>query len=215
MASKIEILNMAISHLGTGKEVQSFNEKTEEAAAGNRFFDTAVDFVSVDVPWPFLTRYIAVGLIDRNPTSEWEFSYRYPSDAVFMRRILSGIRNDTPHTKVVYTLASDDKGLLIYTDKENAEIEYSVAPTNFALFPKDFTLAVSAFLATLIVPKLTRGDQFKLGERAFQLYNATVRAARARAFNEQEDEPLPESEFISSRGDISFHDNLRRFGPTE
>ena len=200
MASKVGIVNMALSHLGSGKEIANFTtEKSEEAAAARRFYDTALGFVLRDFPWPFATRYVALGLVEADPVSEWAYSYRYPSDCKYLRKIPSGIRNDYRASRVPYIIASDDTGRLIYTDQQNAEIVYTVGVTNTALYPDDFVLAFSFYLAKLMAKRLTAGDPFKLGDKAMADYLNVLSTAVSRAFHDQQEEEAAEVEFIRER----------------
>lgn len=200
MASETEIANLALSHLGIGKEIAVLEtEKSEEAAACRRFYTILRDASLRDFPWPFCTRIIAVGLVEADPNDEWAYSYRYPANCMKIRRILSGTRNDNRQTRVPYKITQDDDGILIFTDKEDAEVEYTVKETNPERFSPDFITFLSLRLAAMVAPRLTRGDPFKMGERALRLYEYEVSKARATAVNEQQDEENPTSEFISGR----------------
>ena len=96
MSSKTEIANMAISHLGIGKEIANLGiEKSEEAKACRRFYETAKTGVLVDLDWSFATKFVVLNLITAAPSLEWAYSYKYPVDCINMRRILSGTRRDT------------------------------------------------------------------------------------------------------------------------
>lgn len=200
MASKVGIVNIALSHIGIGKEVANLEtEKSEEAGAARRLYDSALNTIVRSAPWPFLTKIVTLPLIEEEPTTEWGYSYRYPSDCKFIRRILSGIRNDDRQTRAPYLIAQDDGGLIMYTDQEDVEIEYTVKADNPALFPDDFTLALSYLLASLMAPRLTGGDQFKLGDKALQKYGLMVGVAEANAFNEEQDEEVPDAEWLRDR----------------
>lgn len=200
MASKTEILNMALSHIGIGKEVANIvTENSEEARAGRRFYDIASRKVSTVIPWPFLTKIQALALVETEPNTEWAFSYRYPSDCLYIERILSGVRNDSRETRVPYKIAQDSSGKLIFSDEDDAVVEYRISPTDPQTFPEDYTLAFSFYLAVLIAPRLTKGDPNKLGARAAQLYTLTIGEAQDRALNEQQDEEEPEADYIAGR----------------
>jgi len=191
---------MALGHLGIGKQIASLTEKSAEAAACNRFYEQSRDEVLRDFPWPFATKILALGLIEEDPNDEWDFSYRYPSDCMNFRRILSGTRNDSRQTRVSYRLANDVSGRLIYTDEEDAVGEYTEHVTDTALFPPDFVSTVSMILAAYIAPGLTAGDPFKMGERAIKLYEYQRNKAQGNATNEEQNEEQPDSEFIRERG---------------
>lgn len=200
MPSKVEIVNITLSHLAVGKEVANLEtEKSEEAAAARRVYEMAKDFCLREVYWPFATKITALALIEEEPNTEWGYSYRYPTDCLRVRRVLSGLRNDTRQSKVTYKIAQDSAGLLLFTDSENAQIEYTIRADNPQLYPADFVMALSYYLAWMMAPRLTGGDQFKLGEKALKMYDVFIKKAAANAFNEEQAEEEVESEFERER----------------
>lgn len=186
MASKVEIVNLALSHLGIGKGVANIEtEKSEEANTARLFYDIVINKVLEDFAWPFATKITALALVEVEPNTEWFYSYRYPTDCHMMRRILSGLRDDVEAVPAPYRVASDDAGLLIWTDEQDAQAEYTVKVTNPQLFTASFTLAASYLLAGMMAPRLTSGDPARLGDKALKLYEYTLGQARANAANEQ------------------------------
>lgn len=199
MASDTQIANLALGHLGVGKEIADLTEKSTEAASCRRFFVQARDEVLRDFPWPFATKIVALALVEEEPNTEWTYSYRYPADCLKIRRILSGIRNDTRQSRVPYKIAQDTQGRVLYTDAQDAELEYTLRVTDASRYHPDFISALSFLLATYVAPGLTAGDPFKMGERALKLYVYALGKAQGNAVNEQQDEELPESEFVRGR----------------
>lgn len=200
MATKTEICNLALSHLGVGKEIANVEtEASEEAAACRRFYDPTVRKMLKEFPWPFATRYVDLALVEEDPTNEWDYSYRYPSDCLEIRRIMSGNRVDSLGTRVAYRIVSDATGLLIFTDEADASIEYTVMPENTSFFDPLFIEALSYYLAFEIAPRVTAGDPFKLGDRAFQLYNAAAQRAKAVALREDVGDAPQDAESIRGR----------------
>lgn len=199
MSASVEIANFALSHLGIGKEISSFDEKSAEASACDRFYDVALEAVLRDFAWPFATKIDALALVEEDPNDEWSFSYRYPSDCLHVRRILSGTRNDTRQSRVPYRIIQDDEGLLILTDLGEAEMEYTLRADDPVRYPPDFKMAFSFRLAAYIAPRITSGDRSKMREQMLQLYAYEISAAKATAGNEEQPDELPDSEFIRAR----------------
>lgn len=200
MASETEICNIALSHLGIGKEISHIDtDPSDEAAACRRFYDTARDSVLKEVPWPFATKIRTLALIEENPNDEWDYSYRYPSDCLFIRRFITTIRNPGQDERVKYKIAQDASGLIIYTDEYTPTIEYTVRETDPVKYPADFIMAFSYLLAFYVSPRLTKGDPFNLRASTFQAYQLEISRAAAHAFNEEELDLPPESEFIRGR----------------
>lgn len=199
MASSVEIANMALSHLGTGKEIASFTENSAEANACRRFYDTALDKTLRGSNWPFATRFQTLNLITVDPNEEWLFSYRYPTDCLQAIRIISGIKNEAKQDRIDYRIVNQTTGQEIYTDRENAILEYTVAVTDVNLFPSDFKMALSFLLAHYIAPRVTKGDPFGMGKRAMESYFIEISDAKANAYNEEQPADLPQSEFVRTR----------------
>ena len=185
MASKTEICNLALSHLGISKDIANVDtEQSQEAKACRRFYDLARQTTLKDFNWPFATKFLALGLIEENPTDEWRYSYRYPNDCLYARRILSGFRDDTENTRIQYKVGQDDAGLLFYTDKESATLEYTVDIEDVSYFSSDFKMALSYRLAHYIAARITAGDPFNLADKSFAKYKMEITNAAANALNE-------------------------------
>jgi len=198
--SSTEVCNLALSHLGINNQIANVDsESSAEARACRLFFNTTRDAVLRDFAWPFATKIITLALVESAPNDEWDYSYRMPSDCLFHRRILSGVRNDTQDSKIPYRVVQDDAGLLIFTDQSEAELEYTVREDRVNLWPSDFCFALSFRLASYIAPQVTGGDPFKLGDRAIKFYQYELAKAQSNAFNEQQSDKKQDAESIRAR----------------
>jgi len=200
MASKTSIANLALSHIGIAKPIANLDtEQSQEATACRTFYEVARDRVLRDIKWPFATKIAALALVEEDPNDEWAYSYRYPSDCLDVRKIQSGVRNETNAQRIPYKIASDDQGLLIFCDREDAILEYTFRAENVNLYPPDFMMGFSYRLASYIAPRLTNGDPFKLMNDVMALYKTEISNAAANAQNEEQPDIAPDSEFIQAR----------------
>lgn len=203
MAVDTGVSNLAISHLACSKEIGNVEtERSAEALACRRYWKPALDEIQRDLPNPCNIRIEPLALVtDMREVdgAEWSFSYRYPVDCAKAIRIPSGTRNDTNETRVPYRIISDDEGRLILTDKENATLEYSASTDEPSKWAPDFLMAFSLLLASYIAPRVTGGDPFKLGERAYARYRIAKSNSDANAVGEQQDEQPPENDYTRSR----------------
>lgn len=198
-SSETEVANLALAHLGQNSITDIDSESSQEAAACRRFYDHARDEMLRRWPWTFAKRRQVLALVEEDPTDEWGYSYRWPSDCLFPRRIVNGDRNPTKDTVDKYLVESDTSGKLILCDVEDAELEYTARVEDVGLFPADFTLALSYKLAFYIAPFVTGGDPFDLQRRMIQFAEAFFQQAAAGSANEDRPDVPPESEFISGR----------------
>jgi len=203
MADKTGICNIALSHLGSSLEIANIEtERSAEAKACRRFYADALLESLRDFPHPYLTVINPLALVaDLRSVagSEWYFSYRYPADCSKAIRIPSGIRNDNNDSRIPYRIISDSTGPLIMTDMENATLEYCQKSDSPDKWAPDFVMAFSLLLAFYISPRVTAGDPFKLGERAYRAYVLSISKSKANAVGEQQAEKEPDTDYIRAR----------------
>jgi hypothetical protein len=201
-SAKIDICNLAISHLAVGMEIQDFdNEKTEAAQACRRFYDVARQKVLRDFDWPFASTIENLTLVATQPTAEWSYSYRYPSKAIAIHRLLNGAtRADTQTSRAIYSIGRDATGKIIYSDvPATAQVEYTYDEDDTTRFPPDFVVALSLYLASLIGPRVAGGDQFKLADRAFQYYQRAIKEAWVNSANQEPRDFDPDPALVNIR----------------
>lgn len=204
MASQSSTANLALGHLGFGTEVANLiTDKSEEATALRRFHDEALEITLRDFNWGFAKAWIDLALVEEfdetSTVKGYTYSYRYPTDCLKIRRIWSGMRNETLHKKIRYEIASDVSGRLIYTDLETPSMEYTKSITDYNIFPSDFIMAFSLRWALYVPNRLLGGDPFRIKQDLFAQYQIEIANARNNDLMEQQfDEPL-ESAFIRER----------------
>lgn len=202
MLTKTQIFNMALFHLGTSKEIANADgpsETSEEARTLRVFWDVAVRKILGDFPWPFATKVAALGLVEENPTTEWGFSYTYPSDAVKIRKIQSGLRMDNRQSVIPYQIAENGESKLIYTSLDEAVAEYTLLPLTTSIFTAEFCIALSYLLAHFAAAKLAKGDPVKMKNDMMILYKLNLAEAKSMSLNEEQRDPYPEAEMIRGR----------------
>lgn len=213
MATKIEICNMALFHLGTTIAIQDINEKTKEAKALKVFYGTALEACCRDFTWQFTKQIVKLQLVEENPNDEWQYSYRYPNNANLIKRILHpGSRDDTYMERVPFDQSSDSSGKLIFCDQPEAYAEISVTPINESFFHADFVLAFSYRLAFYIAPSLTGGNAFTgLGDSMMAKYLNELAIAKRNSANERQKDPEKPSSLELAREDGVCNDRDGRF----
>jgi hypothetical protein len=198
--TKTEICNLALSHLGVGLTLADVEtENSESAQVCRTFFDTTRDIVLKDFSWTFATKFLDLVLIEEDPTSEYGYSFRYPNDCLKIRKILSGIRNDSRQSRIHYKIGQDADGKLIYCDEKEPCIEYTMRNDDYSEYPVDFAMALSFRLAYYICPRLTDSDAFEYKKQLLQDYQIELSSAHSNDRGEEQPEELPYSEFERAR----------------
>lgn len=218
MASKTDVCNMALSNLKSGIEITNIvTEQSQAAKACRRYYDTIRDEFQSSFAWNFNKKTADLTLVETNPTFVWSFSYTYPTDCLFARRIVSVATDDTtsftiPSNALVVigqtnTPVQDTQnsaipfevaGTLIYTNMPSAKLEYSYRHQDEATWPAEISIAMSYALASYIAPRMTDGDPFNMVEKMMALAEKKLNAAKASNGNERM-RIQPDSEFTRMR----------------
>ncbi len=196
VTSRVQIWNIALARVGVKQFVVGVDENSDEAAVMKLNHDVAVEKVLSDFPWPFATAYATLGLIEENPNDDWLYSYRYPYDCVFVRRILApeiGKRNPDPPP---FQIGVDNQGRLLYTDRPNAQICYTKMVTDVAFFSVPFIDALSWYLAWCAAP-LSRIPG--IVTRMYAMYARAISMASAMDANEQQQQVPLDAEWVMAR----------------
>lgn len=200
MTIDTETCNLALSHLGDGTLLTDpLTEKSEQAICARTFFPTALTYTLKQYDWSEHRKYLALTLVEEAPNTEWKYSYRYPSDCVMARKIVSGIRNPRDDQKVAFTQGLDDTGKLIFTDVEEAVLRYTVLNDEADTWDLDFKLAVSFHLAYLMAARLKAGNSSKIKAEMASQFLSAVQQARANSATQEDEGPQVMSSLEAAR----------------
>jgi len=191
----IQILNMALGHLGETQFIAIRSELTNQRIVGDVYYDSALQMILEGFVWPETTQYAALGLVETNPNDDWLYSYRYPSDCVMARRIVTINGRQEPNPPPFIT-GQDVAGRLLYTNAQDAVLEYSklIAVANFS---GHMAQAFSWWLAGDMAPGLAKDRKMAAG--CYQMAEHLNMAAQAKAGNESQGYPDLESEATRGR----------------
>jgi hypothetical protein len=198
MSSDIEICNIALSRVAHTQPIVSFTEKSKAAELCTVFYAALRNLVLADFPWPFAESIVTLADIG-SPAPGWAYRYRYPADCLKVREIIQpGQRRPlNADLQIAYKIGYDAGGRVIHTDQPEAGVRFTYRvedPTFFdALFADALAWRIGADLA---LPLSSKPDLQQFCQQQYQL--ALTRAHGA-AFEESQDDPEPESEFVSVR----------------
>lgn len=196
------VSNLALSHLGNSNEIADVTtERSQEARACRAFLDISRDETLRDAALPTTRKTVTLALVTDDPTAEFRYSYRYPTDCLAVRGVVmdSVVRYYSPQLMSrLYVMAADDDGPLIKSNFADMGIEYIARITDPNFLPPDFRMAWSFKLAFYIAPRVTAGDPFKLGDRAANAYIEWIDKCKANAYNEESSIKAPASDLVTA-----------------
>lgn len=199
MPSDIEICNIALSRVAQTEPIVSFTEKSKAAELCSVFYGPLRELVLSDFPWPFAESVVYLADIG-SPAPGWAYRYRYPADCLKVREIIQpGQRRPmASELQIPYAVGYDVGGRAIHTDQPEAGVRFTFRVEDSTFFDPLFVDALAWRLAMdLALPLSSKSD---LQQFATQQYQISLTKAEASAFNESQDDPEPDSEFVAVRG---------------
>lgn len=188
MASKVEIANLALSHV-RAQTITSMEEASQAARECSRFYHVCKDLVLSEAPWKFATRWDRLPQFV-NTTEGWKYAYQLPSDFLRVWRIrtespVSGQETPPSHVErteygelpfdLVPLEAESRYSLVSNSHPISAKITYRV---DEGLFPNYIAMALSHLLAVYIAVPLSGVETGGVTrDKQHMMYKNTVAAA--------------------------------------
>jgi hypothetical protein len=193
MASKIDVFNMALAHIGVSSTVADELERSPERVACTRFWDISRDalFSYKDMPWNFALVREALADIG-TPPQGWAYRYRYPNDCINAVGLVGNtgrteLQEFTPKFKVEYQA----DGRVILADTPEAVLVYVKRVSEVERWPASFVEAAAYRLASMIAMPL-KNDR-ALRNELMQMADQFAQIAMAASLNEAEPDNLQPS----------------------
>ena len=208
IGASTQLVNRALAHIGITHRLDdlSTNERVEAEQARLIYADV-VDAVLRAFPWPFATKYaqpvLVTGETDDPTNDDWVFAYRVPTDMVFLRRMVKTDEQKgryVDHVPAAFRIGRDTNGGLIYTNLEDATIEYTFRPTCAATAGDAlFRDAMTWLLASEFAPSMARNKV--TARECIAMFHLKIAEARTAASNEQQfpDDGHGDAEWIRGR----------------
>lgn len=197
MASKVDIFNMALFHVGSTSKVASDTERSQEAIACSTFYDICLDsllaYKSAD--WGFATKSVVLADVGSPPTN-WLYRYALPNDCVrAINIVIPGIRNPQEGEQIPFDIQEGDSSQTIVTDQPEAELQYIARGLPAERLPSPFVLALSYQLAALIATPLKKEPS--VADSLLQKAEQFTQVAMAHSLNQQQPDNPPPSIYES------------------
>ena len=193
MASKIDIFNMALGHIGVSSTVADELERSPERVACSRYWDTCRDALLTykSMPWSFANSLELLALVAGDPPAGWGFRYRYPNDCINAIDIYAESVRTTPvELRNKFDVAYEASGRVILCDIPQATLRYTKRIPEAERWPAAFVEAMSYRLAAMIAMPLKKDAG--LLSNMLQLSDQFAQMAMSADLNEQEpDGPIP------------------------
>lgn len=198
MASKIEIANMALTHLGM-KTIRSLESNDPAAIACSTFFDAARDEVLGEAQWPFANVQALLTLTSQEIVG-WRYAYLYPVKAASVWAVYdegTTEQKDSQDFEVKFVPGATQLRV-VCSNLANAYCDYTYKVEDTSLYSPKFVAALSYRLAAAMAQTLIGSAE--LGIQAMNIYNALISEAKRISAAEKKKKPTQRSSYQDSRG---------------
>jgi hypothetical protein len=199
MITKVDICNMALSHLGM-QAITTLLEDNPSTRACNKFYDPSLDAVLSEFRWPFATvKQALVGVTDETLEMEWDYIYVYPTQALRIWNVYNEstiVDKDQQEFEVVFQVDENRKVICSNNDSAYAEYSYRVQDTNIydPLFNLAFSLRMAGSMAHTLI-----GDA-EVSKDLLTTYANAISDAKRMNSIERIKKPYQTSSYVNSRG---------------
>lgn len=176
MASKIDIWNLALSHIGHRANVGDPDEASVEANHCRRFYPIALGAALERHSWAFSTRRAQLAEVD-NPLNQWAFAYALPNSCKKAWEVLPPESTDLRDGQPFVIETSDTGDFVLYTNMEDAVLRYGVLVTDTTKYSDLFILTLSYELASMLVGPIPKDAKMKKAMLDAAAYYASIAQA--------------------------------------
>ncbi len=202
MYSKAKIFNLALGALLLSRRIIDTETETgNEVKVLNTHYDVAFRATLEDLDLDSTSTQAVLELIEENPNDLWGFSYKYPTNCAFFRRIQSPVVTDNRSTHIPKRVAIKDGKKCIFTNQVDAVIEYISYDVPLGTLSATAGLAVAYRLAMMASPLVTGKGSKTLMDSIQKMYVMTKAEAQEQDKKENFvfNDPETDSEFVQAR----------------
>ena len=210
MATKLDIINFALSHLGNAP-VTSLTSNGSSVVQGNLWIDQSRQELLLAYPWIFATKRARLNektlnaFLRRQYLSDWLYAFNYPSDCLFMQYLISPSTTNEAYqkTELPFTIEQNPLELpgenerIILTNETEIAAVYTLDFDVYAQLPPHFVQPLSILLASHMAFPLTSSIEMK--NALTRMYLQSLITYTAQDANQIKNKQPQESEIIRAR----------------
>lgn len=159
MYNKTDIFNLALSALYLQKRIaDSETDVSNETKVMQLHWKAAYYGALTDLDLDHAAKIAALALVQEDPDDFWDYAYSYPTDCVFIRRIISRNITDDTENFIDRKVGTYNGEKVIFTNESQAKLEYISSD----VLPQDLSVEAAMYvaykLASLSLPLIVGKD---------------------------------------------------------
>jgi len=208
MATKVDIVNLALSGLGSKQTIQDIeSDQSVEARTARLHYSVALLTCLSYANWSFATTWATSAKLADDPPGDWAYMYAQPANNVKVIEIIDSL-NSRRNRPAKFVKANHNGQIVYLTDTEAPVWRYVFKNENPATYTPQFVDALAAQLSSRMAMPLTR--KVDLVKSAQDTYARLIEIADAADANDQMtlEEPDFTAPWLEARG---YADSSQRF----
>jgi hypothetical protein len=185
MFDKTKIFNLALAALFLQKRISNADtDQSTETQTLQTFWDTAYWSALQELDLDSTSSRKPLELVKDNPNTFWRYAYKYPSDCIFLRRIVSTNLTDDQESKIDLRVELFENQKCIMTNEQFAEVEYISKDVPLSTITAEAALFISLKLAKLSVPLIVGTNSAAVMKSIDESYVKAILDAQRKDSNE-------------------------------
>lgn len=201
MASKVDIINLALGKLAQDVGIAAVSDATKAARVFNRLWDPMRDLVLAERNWPWAMKSMALAVASEAAQPGWAYRYTYPNDCITAIAVTdeAGLRMtrrlarfcDEDYLQSIHSVGAYDwetsygtQDASINTDVEAAYLVYVLRVEDTGRYPAHFVDALAWRLAIEAGPQIIGEVGLNARDRMMDNYTDALSRAAAHGYNE-------------------------------
>lgn len=179
MATRIEIINRALTKLGSDRLMSEADDNAASRAV-EAIYDGTLETLLRTYRWSFAIKRVQLAQLTEEPVFGYQFMYQLPSDCIRIDMVTNDVHMDWCDTQwETYRLPIPQyqvEGRKILTDMDAVYIRYGARMPDPTTYDEAFTEAFACKLASELCESITQSSTKK--QAALQDFSAAISAAR-------------------------------------
>lgn len=201
MASEVDIVNLALAHLGDNATVASIDppEGSAEAEHAARFYPIARDVLLESHGWRFATRRTVLAQLNL-PSWNWQYVYAAPNNSLKLLSVLPVSAANDAQTQEYEAASSDAGDAIVYTNQEVASLRYITRVADTTKYPPLFIDALAWLVGSYLAGPVVKGDAgVAMAKSCYANFRASFSQAIESDANQRKITPKHDPEWMSGR----------------
>jgi hypothetical protein len=123
MATQVEIINMALGHIGIKQKIVATTDDNQEADTAELYWDAARRNALHEIDWGFARRRFELVLAAGTAPNPWAYQYTYPANIIRALRIDDERSSRLPEERIPFRTETNDSNVRLILTGDDKKVD--------------------------------------------------------------------------------------------